>query len=161
MKRFILTYLVFGILIFLSACELAGIYSEITQAELINQTGENVYYAIYDAETASLIDILPFTDPEKLSLPMLPVNKSAKVDLSEIEKLDQGIYIILYLILENHPESSGPIAAGGHYGYVSYEELKRNHGRIILRNRWEINSLQFCDLLYTSTFNYSNLYPIL
>ena len=135
MKRLILTYLLFGILIFLNACELTGVYSEITEAELINQTGENVYYAIYDAETASRIDILPFIDPEKLSLPLLPVNESVKINLSEIEKLDQGIYIILYLILENHPESSGPIAAGGHYGYVSYDELKRNQGRIILKNQ--------------------------
>lgn len=135
MKRFILTYLLFGILIFLSACDLTGIYSEITEAELVNQTGENGYYAIYDVETASRIDILPFIDPEKLILPLLPVNESVKVDLRKIEEINQGIYIILYVVLENHPESPGPIAAGGHYGYVSYEELKRNHGRIILRNR--------------------------
>jgi len=58
-----------------------------------------------------------------------------KINLSENEEIDQGIYIILYMILENHPESTGPIAAGDHYGYVRYEELKRNQGRIILKNQ--------------------------
>jgi len=140
MKKDRLTYLLLGFLLFSSACDLTNNSSFTTKIELINQTGEKIYYWILDEDTASRIDILPTIDPEEISLPELLENESIGIDLNEIEnfpieKLDQGIHIILYTIRDSYLDSPGPIAVGGHYGNISYNELKRNQGKIILKNQ--------------------------
>jgi len=133
-------YLLLGFLLCFSACDLTNNRSFTTEIELINQTDEKNYYWILDEDTASTIDISPTIDPEEISLPELLENESINIDLKEyenfpIEKLDQGIHIILYTIRDSYLDYPGPIAVGGHYGNISYNELNSNKGKIILKNR--------------------------
>lgn len=129
-----------ALLLCIHSCELANENSVATKVELINNKGEKIYYLILDMDTASRIDISPTIDPEEISLPALSDNESIVIDLREVdyfqtEKLHQGIYIVLYVIREEYMDFPGPIAVGSHFGKTGFDELVRNLGRIVIKNR--------------------------
>lgn len=129
-----------ALLLCFNSCELANENSVITEVELINEKGEKIYYWILDEDTASRIDISPTVNPEEISLPALSDNESIIIDLREVdgfqlEKLHQGIYIVLYVIREEYMDFPGPIAVGSHFGNTSFDKLIRNQGRIVIKNR--------------------------
>ena len=132
------TYVLAAMVLSISACNLTSNNSIATEVELVNQTGEILYYLILDEETASLVDISPIIDLEVIPFPSLMVNESVVVDLKEIEgfpveKLDQGIHIILYTIRDNYMDYPRPVAVGRPYGNISYNELKNNQYKVVLR----------------------------
>lgn len=132
-----LAYVLAALVLSISACNLTNNNSIATEVELVNQTGETIYYLILDEETASRVDISPVIDLDAIPFPSLLVNESVVVDLKEIEgfpieKLDQGIHIILYTIRDNYMDHTGPVAVGRPYGNISYNELKRNQYKVVL-----------------------------
>lgn len=137
MKNSRIIYSLIGFLLILSGCTLLNDKATITEIELSNELGEDVYYSVIDYETLSLIDIRPIISLDELTFPLLKDNEAVRIDLKElegfpIERLDGGIYVIYYSIRDGYNEVPGKIAVGNIYGLISYEDIVVNKGKVVL-----------------------------
>lgn len=127
----------------LSSCSLLPTDSDNTpiaaldDVVVINAAGEAIFVAAFALDVMPYIDPLPSFDPSDSQLPRIAPGVHARISVTDIGGFSQGsdLSILLYAIrLTRGDEAPGPPAAilVGEIS-VNNEELRRNDGRVVIR----------------------------
>lgn len=130
MKKYLLVFL----LLALPACSVLEA-EEAANVTLVNRTNETVYYLAVDAETATLIDLIPDFSPENPPFPAIQPEQSRLVQ--DIEGYSQGEDIVFFFYAIREVIREGVKIDRGVMVKmldVTDEELSRNNGRVFLES---------------------------
>ncbi|PSQ89413.1 MAG: hypothetical protein BRD45_03295 [Bacteroidetes bacterium QS_8_64_10] len=134
--------LVFLLILALPACSLLelgdGSDGNVT---LVNRSGEPIYYHGLELESSHLVDPMTSFDPDDSPFPRLDDGASVTLTPDEIEayKPGDGVRFLAYALRPPRQEEEPPPDAEKVASLVAFptatgEELRRNDGRVVVRD---------------------------